>query len=288
MITITNHRLLNLLTATVAVLAMTACGTSRQATTTQTTTPSTTTPTTTNKMTDAQRLDAIAAQLGDWQTLQTGGKMNLTGGKSLSSSMQMRMVRDQSVFISLRPMLGIEVAWLLVTADSVYAVDKVHKRYLAEKVSLLTAGVPVTVREVQDIFLGRPFVVGEGTYRADLQPQVTLTTTGNTCKMSPNAGYKGYAYTFGFDSRNSITTLDIVPQRGGAAVCQVRYSDVQSTTAGNIAQSIAVDANVDGSKFAFTLDYSNMEWNREVKAAPSLPTNYKRISAKSLASLLGD
>ena len=95
--------------------------------------------------------------------MQTGGNIKLSAGSSFSSAIQVRMVRDQAIYISLRPMLGIEVGRLLITADSLYAVDKVHKRYIAEKVSMLTSGIPVTVSEVQDMFLGRPFIIGKGT-----------------------------------------------------------------------------------------------------------------------------
>ena len=77
--------------------------------------------------------DAVIATLGNWQTMQTGGNIKLSAGSSFSSSVQVRMVRDKAIFISLRPMLGIEVGKLVITADSLYAVDKVHKRYIAEK-----------------------------------------------------------------------------------------------------------------------------------------------------------
>ena len=127
---------------------MTACGTFKKAATV----PDTTSTTTTTPNTVTDPVDAVIATLGNWQTMQTGGNIKLSAGSSFSSAIQVRMVRDQAIFISLRPMLGIEVGRLLITADSLYAVDKVHKRYIAEKVSLLTSGIPVTVSDVQDMF----------------------------------------------------------------------------------------------------------------------------------------
>ena len=125
------------------VMLMTACGTAKKATVTNPT-GNTTQQTTVQTQTTAH-YDEIIATLGTWQTMQTGGSLTIDVGSSFSSGVQVRMVRDEAIFISLRPMLGIEVGRLLITADSIYVIDKVHKRYAAEKVSLLTAGSVRTI-----------------------------------------------------------------------------------------------------------------------------------------------
>ena len=145
-----NIIILSLLIALAAISS--SCGTIKKA---NATTPTGQTTTTTT-MTDTELCDAVLATLGDWQTMQTSGNITLNASSSFSSAIQMRMVHNQAIYISLRPVLGIEVGKLIITADSLYAVDKVHKRYIAEKVSILTSGIPVTVSEVQDMFLGRP------------------------------------------------------------------------------------------------------------------------------------
>lgn len=280
-----NNFLTILLLATLALL-MTACGTFKKA---GTTVPDdgTTNQTTTN--TEANDpFAAIVATLGDWQTLQTGGNIALKGGNNFSSSIQVRMVRDEAIYISLRPLLGIEVGKLLITADSVYAVDKVHKRYIAEKVSILTAGIPVTVSDVQNIFLGRPFIIGKGTLNAGQKSEVTITQEGNVTVLSSNKQYKGYGYSFSFDKSKRITSLDIVPANSSTAAYQVKYNDVQNTRAGYIAHGINVDATVDKKQLAFSLDYKNIDWNGQVKIDRNIPGGYKRMSASSLFSLFGD
>ncbi len=232
--------------------------------------------------------DAVIATLGDWQTLQSGGNIALKGGNNFSSSMQIRMVRGQSIYISLRPLLGIEVGKLLITADSVYAVDKVHKRYIAEKVSLLTAGIPVTVTDVQDIFLGRPFVIGKGTLNEALKDAVNASHEGNTLSIAPVEGYKGYGYAFTFDKNCRITSLDIVRQGGTTPAYQVKYSDVKRTDAGNVAHDIDVNAVVDKKKVAFSMSYKNIDWNGSVKIDRNIPANYQRMSAADLFSMFSN
>ena len=264
---------------------MTACGTFKKATSnTDTTTTNTTTPQ--GDYTDPY--DAVIATLGDWQTLQTGGNIKLNAGSSFSSSIQMRMVRDQAIYISLRPVLGIEVGRLLITADSLYAVDKVHKRYIAEKVSILTSGIPLTVSDVQDIFLGRPFIIGKGTMNEGVKAGITVTREGNMVLLIPGKQYKGYGYTFTFDKNNRITSLDIVPVSSGTAAFQVKYSDVKGTTAGNIAHGINANATVDNKKMALSLTYKDIDWNGNVKIDRSIPGGYSRMSARDLFSLFSN
>ena len=262
---------------------MTACGTFKKAAST----PDTTSTTTTTPNTITDPVDAVMATLGNWQTMQTGGNIKLSAGSSFSSAIQVRMVRDQAIFISLRPMLGIEVGRLLITADSLYAVDKVHKRYIAEKVSLLTSGIPVTVSDVQDMFLGRPFILGKGTLNETLKSQVTVSET-SPLVLTANESYKGYGYVFNFDKAGRIASLNIAPTGTAAAAYQVKYSDVRGTSAGNIAHSIIADATIENKKMALSLTYKNIEWNGNVKIDRSLPNGYSRMSARDLFSLFSN
>lgn len=273
------NKLIILSLITLAVL-MSACSTSKKAADTlpdgQTTTAF------------ADPVDAVIATLGDWQTLQTGGNITLNAGSSFSSSIQVRMVRDQAIYISLRPVLGIEVGKLLITADSLYAVDKVHKRYVAEKVSLLTAGIPVTVSDVQDIFLGRPFIIGKGTLNENLKKQVTARSEGSRTVLTANEQYKGHSYAFTLDKSSRIVSLDIMPTSASTSDYQVRYGDVKSTKAGNIAHSIKVNANVEKKKLDFSLTYKNIDWNESVKIDRSIPSGYSRMSASDLFTLFSN
>ena len=263
-------------------LLMTACGTFKKAANLP---DNNTIPTTTAS---SDPVTAVTTTLGDWQTMQTGGNISLNAGSNFSSSIQMRMVKDQAIYISLRPVLGIEVGKLIITADSLYAVDKVHKRFIAEKVSILTSGIPVTVSDVQDIFLGRPFIIGKGTLNEELMTSITTTLEGNTIILTPNENYKGYSYAFALDKNYRIGSLDILKAGSTTTDYKVKYDNVRNTTAGNIAHGLKANASVDNKKIAFSLSYKDIEWNTNVKIDRSIPNGYKRMSAKDLFSLFSN
>ena len=262
---------------------MAACGTFKKANNSQ---PDINTTTTTVDNIDP--VSTVIATLGNWQTMQTGGNIKLNAGSSFSSSIQVRMVRDQAIYISLRPVLGIEVGKLVITADSIYAVDKVHKRYVAEKVSILTSGIPVTVSDVQDIFLGRPCVIGKGTLGENNKAAMKVDTEKNGIVLVSAESYKGYNYAFTFDKNNRITSLDIMPEHSSIAAYQVKYSNVRSTSAGNIAHDINANATIEKKKLAFSLSYKDIEWNGNVRIDQNVPKNYKRMSASDLFSMFSN
>ena len=214
--------------------------------------------------------------------------MTIDVGSSFSSGVQVRMVRDEAIFISLRPMLGIEVGRLLITADSIYVIDKVHKRYAAEKVSLLTAGLPITVSTVQDMFLGRPFIIGQGTLNQANKEKATLTNDGAVSVLTPNDKYKGYSYVFTFNKSHNITSLNITPASASTSAYQVRYSNVKKTTAGNIAHTFRANGTVGKKRLTLELNYNNIEWNGSVKIDHSLPSSYSRVNANQLLNLFSN
>ena len=269
----------------VTMLVMASCGTTKKAATQ----PDSPTPNQTNQATGGgDPIDAVIAHSGEWQTMQTSGSIKLKAGSSFSSSIQMRMVRDDAIFISLRPVLGIEVGKLLITGDSLFAVDKVHKRYIAEKVSILTSGIPVTVSDVQDIFLGRPCIIGKGTLSQANRSEMTSSTEQNSVMLTPSAKYMGYVYSFIFDKSNRITSLDIAPEGSSSAAYKVKYSDVKATKAGNIAHSINANATIEKKKLTFSLTYKDIDWNGDVKIDRSLPKGYTRMSARDLFSMFAN
>ena len=164
---------------------------------------------------------------------------------------------------------------------------QIHKRYIAEKVSILTSGIPVTVTDVQDIFLGRPFIIGKGTLSEALKSQVTASKE-SPIVLTAKESYKGYGYSFSFDKNNRISSLDIVPAGSSAAAYQVKYSDVRGTKAGNIAHAINVSASIEKKKMAFSLSYKDIDWNGKVKIDKDIPNGYSRMSAKDLFSMFSN
>ena len=233
-----------------AVAMLQSCHSSKQVVTNPPLTSGQQTTTTTTTTTPA----ATAA----WTTMQTGGNVTINAGKKMSSGMQMRMVRDEVIFISLRPLLGIEVGRLIIRADSVFVIDKLHKRYVAEDVSLITGGVPLTVGMLQDAFLGREF-------QADL-------------------GSK-FSCDFSHDTTGQVSSLNIHYKGRSQATYQVNYADVKYTLGGPVAHEVTIATQIKGKDMSLELSYNNITWNNQVKVDTTIPKGYTRMDGKQLFSI---
>ena len=218
-----------------AVVMLAGCRSTKQVVYTPDSTTQTTTQTTTTSST----------------TLQTGGNVTVNAGKKLSSGMQMRMVRNEIIQISVRPLGLFEAGRLLIKGDSIYAIDKMNKRYVAEELNAITGGVPLTVGMLQDAFLGREF-------DADLGPKFD-------CDFSRNA-------------QGHITSLNIY---------HVNYDDVRYTIAGLVAHDVSIATQMRGKDLALDLTYSGISWDGTVKIDTSIPKGYNRVDSKQLFSIFG-
>lgn len=270
--------------ALAATLALAGCHTNKQIITD--TVASTPPPSVETEIALQTRLSALAAgQLG-WNTMQAGGSVKFDGGKVFSSAMQMRMIRNQSIYISLRPMLGIEVAKIVITTDSLLVVDKYHKRYIAEPLSLITNGIPVTVSTMQDIFLGRSFVLGSGSVSSSTKQLARLAPQGAHYRLTPAEQPREFHYGFDYDGNNRILMLEVTPTRGKQTPYKATYSDVQTTLAGNIAHHTEVSATVGSNSLKIIIDLKNVTWNTSLSIEASKPENYKRMDGHQITSIL--
>lgn len=233
-------------------------------------------------------LQTIASNQGNWTTLRCGGDISLGGSMSFSAGMQMKMERGRYIYISIRPLLGIEAAKLIVDGNTVMMVDKLHKRYIREDVSLLTGGVPVTIETLQDIFLGRAHVLGSGTLGKDNLGMVQVEPGSGQGTIVPKEQYKGFTYSYTVKPGNQIQSADVKPAKSTGMVesnYSVQYAKVKAEKPGNIAHQAAISTQIKGKRLKLTLDYDNMKWNQKEEPDLSEPSGYKRIEATELFNM---
>lgn len=223
----------------------------------------------------------------DWTTLSVPVNVSLKSPKRISASGTMTMTRGKDISISMR-VLGIEVASIYITGDSVIALDKWHKYYLAESVESLLGGMPATVGNLQDMILGHIFLLGENPVTAKDVKKFTLTPGTGDWFAAPRNTPGNIDYQFAVmndDNRLALLTATI-GSRGPVVCTYGDYSD--STPAGTAANSLTV--KVSGSKTAveaaLSLKMSKAKWNSAPARPVTIPRGYTRIEKSSLLKLI--
>jgi hypothetical protein len=120
----------------------------------------------------------------DFSYLTAKGKLFFKNeSQEISSAVDIRIRKDSAIWLSLRPVLGIEAARILITTDSVYIADKLNKKNMAYNFSELSqlANFPVSFSMLQAAIIGNmPFVIkdakaiAEGNYFRLLQKEDNL------------------------------------------------------------------------------------------------------------------
>ena len=117
-------------------------------------------------------LERITTQHTDtirYYSAKAGVDLSLPEG-SKSFKAQIRSVRDSAAWISVVPALGIEVARVLLTADSMKLLDKVHDQYFVGDTGSAKArfGLQPSLSLLQQALLGKPIGLDlDAKYRSD-------------------------------------------------------------------------------------------------------------------------
>lgn len=88
-----------------------------------------------------------------WSNFSAPVKIQLESPKKFSISGRATLVRDKSIYISLR-MLGLEVGTLYVTPDSVFATEKLHRYIVRESLAKVLEGRDIPFAQLQDLLIG--------------------------------------------------------------------------------------------------------------------------------------
>lgn len=235
------------------------------------------------------RFDNITHGYKPWSSFVASGKISISMGKKLSSGVQFRMIRGKSIAISVRPFLGIEMMRVYIDNDSAFLIDKTHKAVVAIGLKQFTSDIPLTIDDLQDMFINRAFIIGKGTLDAEMKKDVNflLNSGDDNFTISPKKRLKGFDYGFTYNVNNELQQLLITIDSGSFAPWEVTYNDIIGTEGGNIARSTEISTELGGKPVSMALNYdvSKVKWNTEKNDSPGLRQDYRRVSVKEFMKL---
>lgn len=208
---------------------------------------------------------------GEWQTMVAKGSVSLG---SLSSSFEMRMINNQSLQISLRPIFGIEIARVVVTGDSIYLYDKINKRYIAEGMDLLGDKIPFvpTISDMQNAMLGRPFILGQTSIGMDNFNDFIYETADNQWAMQPRNLPEDIIYMFGLENETLICAVAQQATTQRELRCDYQEHEVFSNRV--VPTSMLLSAKGGKKSYSLKITYSSIEWDRN--------TSVQKLSTKGM------
>ncbi len=231
--------------------------------------------------------ELLMASYPRWSTFSAKGSADLSfgTGSSLSATTQVRMVRGESLQISVRVFLGIEVARLYMTRDSLFLVDKMQKRYMAESLRSIGERLsnPISLQTVQDALLGRIFLLESesNTYRLDDFEVIESGTS--RWSLAPRRQDSRFGYRFDLDGTKLLSTT--LTSSSGSRAIECLYSRfITQGQSGNFPMNMKITLRGLEAPVSLNLDYdsSSVLWNGKLSVEKPELSRYRRVSATQL------
>ena len=230
------------------------------------------------------RFEEVINSYGTWDTFSAKATASFADSR-LRSTVEIRMIRDEAVQVSIRPLLGIEIGRLLMTTDSVFIYDKYNKRYVAESLQEFSDVLPVDISplDLQNILLGRLFIFGKESLTAgDRKDFEFLAGDNGDWALQPEQQYKEFTYRFLLNNKYlmGIQAVHNDSKR------QISCSYANQKNVGNKILPSFVQITAQGSTHKYTLsvnyDASSASWNNKISIQKLPVDGYTRMTFSQL------
>lgn len=199
--------------------------------------------------------------------------------KEMSSRIELKIVKDSALQLSVQPFLGIEVFRACLTADSIKILDRLNKRYVAENYENLRGQTPIEFNfyNLQALFTNRLFLPGEQKVTPRLYHRFKLEQEGSSAEIKAKDAM-GLYYLFHADGEGKLLSTRVFEASDQYAL-DWAYADFR--LAADHPFPMLMDVNVfakgkneGGVKLHFSRIQTDMPLNMEF----SIPAKYKRIT----------
>ena len=227
----------------------------------------------------------VAAAAPEWTDFSASGNITVSTTGSLSSAIQIKMVRGRSISISIRPLLGIEMGKLFVDKDSVTLVDKYHNIYVRESVSQLL-GNDIGLYALQNLLLSRPFDLTDGAISASTAYHFSATAPDNERRWQMRPAKANQLFGYFFDMiENNVSRFNVTLNNGQQYAMD--FSAFKPVDGKVIATSISAHIEIGGAKVGMDLKYTkSIRWNSGVTDYIRIPDGARRYSLAQLLKSL--
>lgn len=190
-------------------------------------------------------------------------------GKRYDLNVNLRMVKDSAVWVSVNAILGIEALRMLITQDSVKMLDKQNKVYTARSIDYLqeVTALPLSLRTVQDLLIGNAVFVDSNVVALSAgADQLSLTTLGRWFKTLLTVSQPNKLI-----QRIKLDDADITRSR----TAELSYGDYEQRNGLSFATRRRINV-VEKKKLDVALAFKQYTFNEEVSFPFSIPRNFKQ------------
>lgn len=239
---------------------------------------------------DKYDVSTILVANTDWSDVTINGSITIATSSNLTSSMQLRMIKDKSISISIRPILGIEMGKLYITNDSIVVLDKYHKLFFKGSIKGYV-DERVNISSLQNLLLARAFIPEAKNVSFDWRDsyKATRVDENGDWSLTPKEQDRQFAYNFDMEGNNlKHFNLEIMNGRPDNIFSMV-YSGYRMTDNGIVASRLNANIPIQETtiKFQMLLNKS-VRWNGGIRDYINIPSDAQQVTVADISKLLSN
>ena len=213
-----------------------------------------------------------------------------TGDKTMGSRVELKLVKDSALQLSVQPFLGIEVFRMELTPDSVKVMDRMNKRYVAEGYTALKEEWPIDFNfyNLQALFVHQLFLPGEQEVEGVHYDQFRLDREGAITRLHAR-DRMDLRYCFEANSDEQLLSTLITEGNGRYSLLWKYLSlESQPSVSWLFPLQMQVAFRDEGiRKGGMDIRFSRLQWNKALNMDFSIPAKYKRITFADVLKMIG-
>jgi len=185
-------------------------------------------------------------------------------------TLNLRMERDKSIWVSVTAMLGVEVARVLITPDSIKILNKLQGEYISKPFDYVHkyTNKGITFPMLQDLLLAN---VSPTLLRTDMVQVASAEDEFLVVGIKDELSYK-----YRINKANRPFNLSL--QRIGAnQSMEAYYSNYNKTAGYNFPLRITLNMAGDDFTLKSQMDFNKVEFNEKVELPFTIPARYKEV-----------
>ncbi|MDL2222373.1 DUF4292 domain-containing protein [Parabacteroides sp. OttesenSCG-928-N08] len=208
-------------------------------------------------------------------------------GKEMSSRVDLKIVKDSALLLSVQPLLGMEVFRVEMSVDSLLIVDRMNRIYCIDSYNNLKGEMPLTFNfyNLQALFINNLFIPGEKGIASNQYNRFKLRQEGVMAEaqiVDPT----GMIYTFLADGEEKILST-FITDRSAEYALHWGYADFRMIDQQPFPMLMDARLLLDGVRAGgIKLSFSKLQRDVPVNIRFSVPDKYRQITFEQLLKSL--
>lgn len=224
--------------------------------------------------------DVLKTEL-NYSTISTKGNLELkVGNSSKKATTVYKIIKDSIIQISVRPLLGMEFMRVSITPDSIVIVDRMGKQYISEDITSFKEVIDFDYYNLQSLFTDKLFIPGYKSIEKDDFDKFNISATEDVYLLQTK-GNKDVTYNFAIDASDRIIST-LIYKKDANFTIQWSYANFVIDKNYTYPTNMLAKVEVGKRRFDLGINYSTLEFDKDVKIDASIPSSYKKVTLKEL------